>query len=342
MDRMGNGRFLESFWYVAAWSHEVEAKPFARRVLDVPVLMYRAEDGVAVAMDDRCPHRRAPLSMGRLRGDEIECAYHGMRFGPDGACTHVPGQEHVQDAASNRHFPLVERHGFLWIWMGDADSADPDRIPQHYSVQTDPAWAGDGVMIHTRASALLIAENVLDLTHASYLHARTVGTDYVPYTLPETVVESDHVAVSRGFVNVKNPSTFVKIMGFEMADREQVIHFWPPGYCLLEMNVRPAGATDPGEERRMVVLSPITPETEKSHHQFLCFYRNFDLDNPKLTEVMMDEVYRTALEDTEMLEAQQRNMDDDPPDYRQVNLRVDQGPIAARRMVEKLLAEQVL
>ncbi len=92
----------------------------------------------------------------------------------------------------------------------------------------------------------------------------------------------------------------------------------------------------------MVVLSPITPETEKSHHQFLCFYRNFELDNPKLTKVMMDEVYRTALEDTEMLEAQQRNMDDDPPDYHQVNLRVDQGPIAARRMVEKLLAEQVL
>ena len=343
MNRMGNGRFLESFWYVAAWSHEVreaQVMLFTRRILDVPVLMYRTGDGTAVAMDERCPHRRAPLSMGRLRGDEIECAYHGMRFGPDGRCTHVPGQDHVQDAASNQHFPLVERHGFLWIWMGDAAAADPDRIPDHYSVQTDRAWAGGGVMIHTHASALLIAENVLDLTHASYLHARTVGTDYVPYTLPDTRVEEDHVAVSRGFVNVKNPSTFVKIMGFEMADREQVIHFWPPGYCLLEMNVRPAGVTDSAEERRMVVLSPITPETTKSHHQFLCFYRNFELDNQKLTEVMMDEVYRTALEDTEMLEAQQRNMDDDPPDYRQVNLRVDQGPIAARRMIQKLLAEQ--
>ena len=121
-----------------------------------------------------------------------------MRFGPDGRCTHVPGQDHVQDAASNQHFPLVERHGFLWIWMGDAAAADPDRIPDHYSVQTDRAWAGGGVMIHTHASALLIAENVLDLTHASYLHARTVGTDYVPYTLPDTRVEEDHVAVSRG------------------------------------------------------------------------------------------------------------------------------------------------
>ena len=124
------------------------------------------------------------------------------------------------------------------------------------------------------------------------------------------------------------------------ADREQVIHFWPPGYCVLEMSIRPAGVEDPEEERRMVVLSPITPETEKSHHQFLCFYRNFDLDNAKLTEIMMDEVYRTALEDTEMLEAQQRNMDADPPDHRPVNLRVDQGPIAARRMIQRLLAEQ--
>ncbi len=337
---MNGRRFLQNFWYVAAWSYEVARKPFARRILDVPVLMYRTEDGTAVAMDDRCPHRRAPLSMGKLLGDEIECAYHGMRFGPGAECTHVPGQEHVQEAASNRHFPLVERYGFLWIWMGDAAEADPERIPGHYSIQTDSQWAGDGVMIHTLSSALLIAENVLDLTHASYLHARTVGTDYVPYKLPETVIEEDHVAVSRGFVNVKNPSTFIKIMGFEMADREQVIHFWPPGYCLLEMNVRPAGETDPEQERRMVVLSPITPETEKSHHQFLCFYRNFELDSDKLTEVMMDEVYRTALEDTEMLEAQQRNLDDDPPDFLPVNLRVDQGPIAARRMVEKLLAEQ--
>ncbi len=106
------------------------------------------------------------------------------------------------------------------------------------------------------------------------------------------------------------------------------------------MNVRPAGVREPSEERRMVVLSPITPETEKSHHQFLCFYRNFELDDEKLTKVMMDEVYRTALEDTEMLEAQQQNMDADPPDMDIVNLRVDQGPIAARRMIEKLLVVQ--
>ena len=87
-------------------------------------------------------------------------------------------------------------------------------------------------------------------------------------------------------------------------------------------------------------MSPITPETEKSHHQFLCFYRNFELDDETLTKVMMDEVYRTALEDTEMLEAQQRNMDEDTEDVNIVNLRVDQGPIAARRMIEQLLVGQ--
>jgi len=237
--------FLKDYWYVAAWSHEVGREPSARRILDVPVLMYRQEDGVATAMDDRCPHRRAPLSMGRILGDDVECGYHGMRFGPGGACTHIPGQEKIQAAAKTPAFPLVERHGFLWIWIGNE----------------------------------------------------------------------------------------------EMADREQVIHFWPPTYCFLEMNVRPAGATDPKENRRMVVLSPITPETEKSHHQFLCFYRNFELDNEELTKTMMDEIHRTALEDTEMLEAQQRNMDADPPGFTPINLRVDQGPIAARRMIETLLAE---
>ena len=332
--------FLKNYWYVAAWSQEVSQALFARRILDVPVLMYRTEEGRAVAMDERCPHRRAPLSLGELIGDDVQCAYHGMRFGPDGTCTHVPGQDHIQSAAHTRAFPLVERFGFLWIWMGDPAGADLDTIPAQYAIQTDPAWAGDGVMIHTRSSTMLITENVLDLTHASYLHARRVGTDYVPYMLPDTLIEDNHVAVSRAFKNVKNPSTFIKIMGFEMADREQVIHFWPPGYCLLDMNIRPTGVEEPSEERRMVVLSPITPETEKSHHQFLCFYRNFELDDETLTKVMMDEVYRTALEDTEMLEAQQRNMDEDTEDVNIVNLRVDQGPIAARRMIEQLLVGQ--
>jgi vanillate O-demethylase monooxygenase subunit len=136
--------------------------------------------------------------------------------------------------------------------MGDPAGADLDTIPAQYAIQTDPAWAGDGVMIHTRSSTMLITENVLDLTHASYLHAWTVGTDYVPYMLPDTLIEDNHVAVSRTFKNVKNPSTFIKIMGFEMADREQVIHFWPPGYCLLDMNIRPTGVDEPIAARRMI------------------------------------------------------------------------------------------
>ena len=170
--------FLKNYWYVAAWSDEVAHDPFSRRILDIPVLMYRTQDGRAVAIDDRCPHRRAPLSLGRLVGDDVQCAYHGMRFGPDGTCTHVPGQDHIQNAAHARAFPLVDRYGFLWIWTGDPAAADLDAIPAQYAIQTDRAWAGDGVMIHTRSSAMLITENVLDLTHASYLHARSARTTF--------------------------------------------------------------------------------------------------------------------------------------------------------------------
>ena len=102
-------------WYVAAWSHEVTRDPVARTICQQPVVLYRAKDGSAVALADRCAHRGYPLSAGRLVEDSIECGYHGFAFGCDGVCTRVPAQSTIPSRSKVRAYPLHEKDGWVWI-----------------------------------------------------------------------------------------------------------------------------------------------------------------------------------------------------------------------------------
>ena len=80
-------------WYPLTWSRNVTRKLAPHRVLGIDLVVYRTEAGNVVALHDVCPHRLAPLSMGKLKGDAIECGYHGMTFGSDGICVRIPGQK---------------------------------------------------------------------------------------------------------------------------------------------------------------------------------------------------------------------------------------------------------
>src|SRR6201987_1104377 len=133
------GEFLRNGWDVAASSDEIGRSPLPRLLLGQPVVLYRKEDGTAVALEDRCCHRRAPLSKGKVIGDRLQCGYHGFTFDAAGACVAIPGQDRVPPNIGVRAYPLVERHGFCWIWMGEAGAADPARIVD-FSRNTDPDW----------------------------------------------------------------------------------------------------------------------------------------------------------------------------------------------------------
>src|SRR5579859_7388912 len=123
-----SGAFLRNQWYVAAEADEVTRTPLGRLLLGEPVVMFRREDGKAVALEDRCCHRRAPLSKGKVIGDLIECGYHGFTFDASGACVRIPGQDRVPPSIGVKAYPLVEQHGYLWIWMGARAKADPALI----------------------------------------------------------------------------------------------------------------------------------------------------------------------------------------------------------------------
>src|SRR5262249_41333621 len=147
----------------------------SRTVLDQPIVLFRAEHGPAAALENRCPHRNVSLSMGRVVGEQLQCGYHGLRFDARGRCVHIPGNDRSPlGIFAARSYPLTERYGYLWIWMGDPQRADPSAVPD-YSWQTDPNWTGELRLRSTRCNYRLALENVLDLSHASYVHGNTVG-----------------------------------------------------------------------------------------------------------------------------------------------------------------------
>ena len=118
--------FVHDSWYVAAWDHEIGADAlFARQLLGKPLVFFRTAAGAVVALDDRCCHRAAPLSIGRKEGDCVRCQYHGLKFDASGTCVDMPGQDRIPLQARVRSYPVVERNRFVWVWMGDPALADP-------------------------------------------------------------------------------------------------------------------------------------------------------------------------------------------------------------------------
>ena len=161
-------------WYAAAYDVEVGRALFPRTVCQQKLVLYRQTDGRVAALEDACWHRLLPLSMGRLEGDEVVCGYHGLVFNAEGRCTHMPSQETLNPSACVRRFPVAEKHRFIWVWPGDPALADESLIPDlHWN--HDPAWAGDGKMIRVKCDYRLVIDNLMDLTHETFVHGSSIG-----------------------------------------------------------------------------------------------------------------------------------------------------------------------
>ena len=186
--------YPRNLWWVAARAEEVTREPLGLWLLDEPVVLFRKEDGSAVALDNRCPHRWAPLSAGKLIGDNIQCPYHGFEYAADGRCVRIPTQEQIPSKACVKSYPVLEQGPVVWIWMGDAEKADPALVP-------DTTWLGEAQWSWVsgtetiNANYRLLKENVLDLTHVPFVHInarKNWGTSYTP-------------AYHRGYVEIVDP-----------------------------------------------------------------------------------------------------------------------------------------
>jgi vanillate O-demethylase monooxygenase subunit len=183
-------------WYVAALGSEVGRTPLARTVCNKPLVMFRRRDNFLAVLDDRCAHRLHQLSKGQLVGDDIQCGYHGLRFNGAGACTHIPAQKEVPARFGVRSFPAAERSGLVYVWMGDAALADASLIPS-FPENNGPGWAASGAHRHVEANYQLVVDNLLDLTHLTFVHKTTLAGPGIQENPLEVHVDGDHVIARR-------------------------------------------------------------------------------------------------------------------------------------------------
>ena len=304
--------FFDNIWYCVAQTTELSTQPFERVVCNQPLVLFRtAKSGQPVAMENRCPHRQAPLSMGRVIGDEIMCGYHGWVMAADGSCSHVPHQEATSRNARIQSYPIAERWGFVWAWLGAPESADAALIPEMpWLVSEDRS----SILSNFRAEASdqLMADNLLDVSHADFLHAQSFGsragqkgeTDTVhqemePWTKPGSVHSN------RVLKNVALGPMAAAWGGFtERVTRTTSQNWRPPNTVNIELVIANAENTITINHDHVM-----TPETETSCHYFFAFTRDFALEGgyPNDNDMRREQDTTILTEDIPMVEAQQRN-----------------------------------
>ncbi len=339
--------FLKDCWYVAAWSSEIGDAPVARTLLDEPVVLYRTADGAAVALADRCCHRALPLSMGTVVGNRLQCGYHGLEFAPDGQCVAVPGQSRIPPGAVVRSYPLVERAGWVWVWMGDPTRADERLLPDWWWMD-HPEWktvpGNHATPLYTRCNYLTIIENLLDLSHLSFVHADSIGNDVITRFPCRTERLADGVRMTRIMPEVEPAAFYTTVGGFTGAvDRWQIVDARLPVYVDVDVGCAEIGrgALDGNRNQGIAFHVPNcpTPETATTTHHFYAHSRLFQIDS-----AVMDEVYRTDFlrvfhQDLAIMEAQQR-MVDEMPDAPVIDINVDAPALRMRELLNNRIAAQ--
>jgi phenylpropionate dioxygenase-like ring-hydroxylating dioxygenase large terminal subunit len=340
--------FPRNFWYVAAWDHEVRRQElFRRTICNEAVVFYRKEDGTPAALEDRCCHRHMPLSDGILKGDNIECLYHGLLYDPSGTCINVPSQTNIPPEAKVKSYPVVERYHWVWIWMGDPALADPDLI-EDFHWMDDPNWRAKGTRLSLEGNYMLLVDNLLDLTHLQFVHATTLGTNAISAAPITTDREDNLVRVTRWIMDSPPPPFFQKAGGFAAdlhIDRWQIIEYTPPGFVRLDVGGAPTGTGaregDRSQGISMRNLNAITPETDTTTHYFWAQAHDFQIDDPTVTELLYQQVWTAFQEDLFVIKKQQENISafgDGMAD--QVDFNQDSGGIQARRIVDRIIGEE--
>ena len=327
-------------WYAAAWDTDIGKSLFPRTICETPVVLYRRRDGSVAALEDACWHRQAPLSRGRLDGDSVVCGYHGLVFNGDGRCVRMPSQETLNPSACVRSFPVVERHRYIWLWMGDPALADPARVPDmHWN--DDPAWAGDGRTIHAKCNYRLVVDNLMDLTHETFVHGSSLGNDAVAEAPFDATHNERFAYITRWMLDIDPPPFWASQLGKPgKVDRWQIIRFEPPGTVTIDVGVAPAGTGAAQGDRSQgvngFVLNTMTPETETTCHYFWNFCRSYRIGEQRLTNEIREAITRVFHEDEIMFEAQQRGIERNP--HRGFNnLNIDGGSLWARRLIQQMV-----
>ncbi len=340
--------FVKNTWYVAARSDELSDKPLARQICGEKIVFYRDEAGRVAALEDFCPHRGAPLSLGYIEEGKLVCGYHGLKMGRDGKTDSMPRQR-VQGFPCVQAYPSEERHGFIWVWTGDATQAQPEQIPD-FIWSENPDWAYGGGLYHIACDYRLMIDNLMDLTHETYVHASSIGQKEIDEAPVTTQISGDEVITSRFMENTSAPPFWQAALQANglahdvPVDRWQISRFTPPSHIMIEVGVAHAGKggreADAAHKVNAIVVDFITPEHETSMWYFWGFARSFKPQDASLTEQIRMGQGKIFAEDLEMLERQQNNLQSHFPERKLLKLDIDAGGVQARRKLERLLQQE--
>jgi phenylpropionate dioxygenase-like ring-hydroxylating dioxygenase large terminal subunit len=337
---------LRNAWYVAALAPEVTRAPLARRLLDIPVVLYRREDGRAVALEDRCAHRSFPLSRGQVVGDYLVCGYHGACYGADGRCAQVPSQVQVPPGAVVRSFPLVETGALLWIWPGDPALADPALLPLQ-PWMTDADWTSSTERLHLRASHVRLHENLLDLTHLSFLHANSFGTpDYASAPF-ETMLDeaAGRFSLHRTVSPTRLPPLWAVPTGLGGVDAARVVSssFLSPALHVVTVKFYACALPEDAQPARAIRTAHlVTPESATRTHYFIQHARNFALDDAEITRFMHQQLLQAFQEDVDGLEAIETLLAGYPDRQPEISFQADKASLAMRRWLKRQAGAEAL
>lgn len=326
---------------MAGWSAELSEGLLARTLLDEPLVLFRSPDGSAVATLDRCPHRFAPLSRGRVKDGTLECGYHGLRFDGFGRCVHNPHGP-ITGGLAVKSYPIVELDHIIWVWMGKPEEADPASIPDLAFLSDAPASCFSSGYLRGRGDYQLYTDNILDLTHADYLHADTLGGTFTSTTAKVSETDAGVFVRWHAFDSVPSPMMVTRLPeGVVRADTWTEVDWHAPSVMVLRSGAVPAGRPR-AEGRSSLNIHIMTPETAQSTHYFYAATRNYDRTNVALNEQvarLRDRVFAT--EDAPMIEGQQDRIGN--VDFLSLSpalMRIDEGAIRARRALQRLIAAE--
>ena len=344
--------WLRNCWYVIAWDHEIppagSPELFTRTVLNEPILVLRRENGDFAAMEDRCCHRLAPLSKGRREGDCVRCGYHGLKFDTTGMCVDAPGIPLIPQKARVRTYPVVDRNRWVFVWMGDPARADPTLLPDNFSCD-HPDWQHRPGYLHYDTPYLLICDNLLDFSHLSYVHEKTLGgSTAIAQARPEIErsvgTGMPGIRVTRRVPGVPVPPYYRKMRDFPadaLLDRWFVYDFLLPGTLLMHSGGRPVedAPDDLSRAVRLHSCQTLTPETDSTTHYFFQQSHPAGQGDASLTEGIYQSLVTAFNEDRDTIVAQHRNILLDP-NAPMLPLAMDGALVQFRRLLAQRVAAE--
>ena len=338
--------FVHNAWYAAGFSAEFNGELVSRRFLDEPIVMYRTTTGAVVALADRCAHRGFPLSRGARQGEGIRCGYHGFEYAPDGRCSGIPSQEKVPPAIRVRSYPILERAGVVWIWMGEAALADelmlPDLAELGFAHQRYLMAVGGTKRFDCRYQ--LVHENLLDLSHVNFLHQGTIGTPHIVNTPLTTTTSGNVVEAVRTVLNDEATPFHERALGAKIGhmDRTTRSVFFAPSSHVTHIRMVAPGTDaqfgEPGYYGEMRNAHLVTPIDRYTTLYFWTTSRTANLDDAT-TAFMIDSIRQIFEQDAEALEYQEERIREEGR-FQEFSCRADAAALKARRLMTDLMRRE--